>query len=211
MSTFACRSNININDVLGNFSLTMVDALDAHYVMGNFTEFKRAVQLVIKNVSFDSDSIIQVFEVILAFRNSQKFDHFHPPSKTDFLQATIRVIGGLLSAHLLLTDPRYSPPLLQLVENTTETTPNWYHDELLYLARDLGLRLLPAFNSTSGIPYPRVHLQHGVPNTTVCPFCRTETNPAGAGSLLLEFGILSRLLQDSRFEEAAEKVFENSC
>lgn len=184
----ADRSNININDVLGNFSLTMVDALDAHYVMGNFTEFKRAVQLVIKNVSFDSDSIIQVFE------------------------ATIRVIGGLLSAHLLLTDPRTSPPLLQLVENTTETTTtttNWYHDELLYLARDLGLRLLPAFNSTSGIPYPRVHLQHGVPNTTVCPFCRTETNPAGAGSLLLEFGILSRLLQDSRFEEAAEKAVQS--
>lgn len=43
----------------------MVDALDAHYVMGNFSEFKRAVQLVIKNVQFNSDSIIQVFEVSL--------------------------------------------------------------------------------------------------------------------------------------------------
>lgn len=59
------RSNININDVLGNFSLTMVDALDGHYVMGNFTEFKRTVQLVITQVRFDSDSIIQVFEVCL--------------------------------------------------------------------------------------------------------------------------------------------------
>lgn len=43
----------------------MVDALDAHYVMGNFSEFKRAVQLVIENVQFNSDSIIQVFEVSL--------------------------------------------------------------------------------------------------------------------------------------------------
>lgn len=32
----------------------------------------------------------------------------------------------------------------------------WYKDELLHMAKDLGYRLLPAFNTTSGLPYPRV-------------------------------------------------------
>lgn len=33
----------------------------------------------------------------------------------------------------------------------------WYQDELLHMAKDLGLRLLPAFNTSSGLPYPRVN------------------------------------------------------
>ena len=32
----------------------------------------------------------------------------------------------------------------------------WYADELLNMAKDIGTRLLPAFNTTTGIPYPRV-------------------------------------------------------
>lgn len=32
----------------------------------------------------------------------------------------------------------------------------WYQDELLHMAKDIGLRLLPAFNTSSGLPYPRV-------------------------------------------------------
>lgn len=36
----------------------------------------------------------------------------------------------------------------------------WYQDELLHMAKDLGLRLLPAFNTSSGLPYPRVRKLH---------------------------------------------------
>lgn len=32
----------------------------------------------------------------------------------------------------------------------------WYQNELLHMAKDLGHRLLPAFNTTSGLPYPKV-------------------------------------------------------
>ena len=32
----------------------------------------------------------------------------------------------------------------------------WYQDELLHMAKDIGVRLLPAFNTSSGLPYPRV-------------------------------------------------------
>lgn len=174
---FVFSSNININDVLGNYSLTLIDTLDTLLVMGNYSEFKRAVRLVVDNVTFDNDAIVQVFE------------------------ATIRVMGGLLSAHLLITDKQ------QIFGS--DIRPGWYNNELIDLAKDLALRLLPALEkSASGIPYPRVHLQEGVPNSTLCEWCRTETCPAGAGSLLLEFGILSRLLHDSRFEIAAKRAID---
>src|SRR6218665_3680468 len=32
----------------------------------------------------------------------------------------------------------------------------WYSDDLLNMATDLGDRLLPAFNTSTGMPYPRV-------------------------------------------------------
>lgn len=32
----------------------------------------------------------------------------------------------------------------------------WYEGELLNMAKDIGFRLLPAFNTTTGIPYSRV-------------------------------------------------------
>ena len=34
----------------------------------------------------------------------------------------------------------------------------WYRDELLEKAKDIGYRLLPAFNTTTGMPYPRVSI-----------------------------------------------------
>ena len=52
-------SNININDVLGNFSLTLVDTLDTLALMGNYSEFWRAVKLVQEHVSFDVNSTVQ--------------------------------------------------------------------------------------------------------------------------------------------------------
>lgn len=34
---------------------------------------------------------------------------------------------------------------------------HWYTGELLLLAKDIGYRLLPAFNTTTGIPHARVN------------------------------------------------------
>ncbi|KAM4650952.1 ER degradation-enhancing alpha-mannosidase-like protein 1 [Discoglossus pictus] len=162
-------SNLNINDVLGNYSLTLIDALDTLAVMGNVTEFQRAVRLVIDTVSFDKDSTVQVFE------------------------ATIRILGSLLSAHIIITDT--SQPFGNM-------TLSDYDNELLHMARDLAVRLLPAFENTrTGMPYPRVNLKNGV-----LPGSINETCTAGAGSLLVEFGILSRLLGDSTFEWVARRA-----
>ncbi|XP_059712845.1 ER degradation-enhancing alpha-mannosidase-like protein 1 isoform X3 [Haemorhous mexicanus] len=162
-------SNLNINDVLGNYSLTLIDALDTLAVMGNSSEFQKAVKLVIDTVSFDKDSTVQVFE------------------------ATIRVLGSLLSAHIIITDTK---------QPFGDMTIKDYDNELLHLAHDLAVRLLPAFENTkTGIPYPRVNLKKGVP-----PDSHNETCTAGAGSLLVEFGILSRLLGDSTFEWVARRA-----
>jgi mannosidase alpha-like ER degradation enhancer 1 len=111
-------TNININDVLGNFSLTLIDSLDTLAIMSNWSEFARALSLVEKTVSFDQNHTVQVFEV------------------------TIRVLGGLLSAHQFAIS-KYNP------NHTT------YEGGLLTMARELGNRLLPAFESPTGLPYPR--------------------------------------------------------
>uniref|UniRef100_A0A6Q2Z1N0 alpha-1,2-Mannosidase n=1 Tax=Esox lucius TaxID=8010 RepID=A0A6Q2Z1N0_ESOLU len=162
-------SNININDVLGNYSLTLIDTLDTLLVLGNVSEFHRAVKLVIDTVSFDKDSTVQVFE------------------------ANIRILGSLISAHILLTDPKHPFGDVGLED---------YDNELLHLAHDLAVRLLPAFENTgTGIPYPRVNLKSGVPPDSI-----NETCTAGAGSLLVEFGILSRLIGDSTFEWVARRA-----
>jgi len=159
-------SNININDVLGNFSLTLVDTLDTLALMGNYSEFWRAVKLVQEHVSFDVNSTVQVFE------------------------ANIRMLGGLISAHLIAKDPDFG------MQNDD------YDDELLWLARDLAGRLLPAFENTPcGIPHPRVNLRTGVPRNG-----RNDTCTAGAGTLILEFGVLSRLTNDPIFEAVARRA-----
>ncbi|EDO46917.1 predicted protein [Nematostella vectensis] len=162
-------TNININDVLGDYSLTLVEALGTLAVMGNSTEFKLAVQHVIDNVHFDRKSTVQVFE------------------------ANIRVLGSLLSAHMIIKDP---------LQPFGDMSPDDYDDELLTLAHDLANRLVDAFNkSPTGIPYPRVNLTSGEALRD-----RSDTCLAGAGSLLLEFGVLSRLLGDPSFENLARKA-----
>jgi ER degradation enhancer, mannosidase alpha-like 1 len=128
--------------------------------------FEQAVRDVIGWVSFDVNTKPQVFEI------------------------TIRVLGGLLSAHQFAIDsthPFYLP---------------WYKGELLDLAYDLGNRLLPAFNTPTGIPYARTNLRKGVAWLET-----TDTCAAAAGSLILEFATLSRLTGDDRFEKVAHKAF----
>jgi len=91
-------------------------------------------------------------------------------------EITIRLLGGLLSSYELTGDKR-----------------------LLRLAEDLGDRLLPAFNSPTGLPYVYVNLRTGQIRDAV-------TNPAETGTLLLEFGTLSKLTGRSVFYEKAKRA-----
>ena len=49
--------------MLGDYSLTLIDSLDTLAVMGNITEFQKAVKLVVDNVSFDKPYTVQVSNV----------------------------------------------------------------------------------------------------------------------------------------------------
>ncbi len=60
--------------------------------------------------------------------------------------------------------------------------------ELLDLSLDLGWRLLPGFDTATGLPYHRVNLQHGVDEAET-----HETCTAAAGTLYMEFALLSKL------------------
>ena len=91
-------------------------------------------------------------------------------------EITIRVLGGLLSSYQLTGDKR-----------------------LLSLAEDLGNRLLPAFNSPTGLPYVYVNLRTGRTHDPV-------TNPAETSTLLLEFGTLSKLTCDPVYYEKAKRA-----
>jgi mannosidase alpha-like ER degradation enhancer 2 len=68
---------------------------------------------------------------------------------------------------------------------------------LLELADDLGTRLLPAFNSKTGMPFVFVNLKTGAVRGDV-------TNPAEVGTLLIEFGTLSKLTGKPVYYEKAK-------
>lgn len=168
-------TNTVINDVLGGYSVTLIDSLDMFAILNDQEGFEKNVERVRRYVSFNISSTVQVFET------------------------TIRAIGGLLSAHLYASVPRLGHQI------------EGYDGHLLAQAHDLGERLLPSFDTISGIPRPRINLMHGVAGAKVTPEDNpediTETCTSGAGSLVLEFGLLSRLTGDYRFEQAAKRAF----
>lgn len=91
-------------------------------------------------------------------------------------EITIRLLGGLLSSYEMTGDKR-----------------------LLKLAEDLGNRLLPVFDSPTGIPYRYVNLKTGKVRGNV-------TNPAEAGTLLIEFGTLARHTHRQVFYDKAKRA-----
>ncbi|OLN82876.1 ER degradation-enhancing alpha-mannosidase-like protein 1 [Colletotrichum chlorophyti] len=228
--------NYDLNDVLGNYSLTLIDSLstlailagtpsDENTAVWALQEFQQSVAAFVEYYGdgrrgpsgeglrargFDLDSKVQVFETV------------------------IRGVGGLLSAHLFaigdLPIPGYNPGHVPYDEESDPLElppiawPNGfkYDGQLLRLALDLAERLLPAFYTKTGLPYPRVNLRHGIPFYVNSPLHKvsrdgpdsprasnekTDTCSAGAGSLVLEFTVLSRLTDDPRFEQLAKRAF----
>jgi hypothetical protein len=91
-------------------------------------------------------------------------------------EITIRLLGGLLSGYQMSGDAR-----------------------LLAKAEDLGTRLLPVFDSPTGLPYVEVNLHTGKTRNA-------KTNPAETGTLLLEFGTLAKLTGKAQFYDKAKRA-----
>ncbi len=139
--------------------LSLVEALDTLWVMGLDAEFEDGVKWCAANLRFDVDGEVQVFET------------------------SIRLVGGLLSAHHACGDKR-----------------------LLDLAHDLTERLLPAFTkSPTGMPYRFVNLKTGAVRDP-------KTFPAEVGTYIPEYGTLAKLTGDKRFYDlpkaATRALFE---
>ncbi|KAM8930931.1 ER degradation-enhancing alpha-mannosidase-like protein 3 isoform 2-T2 [Pelodytes ibericus] len=112
-------------------------------------------------------------------------------------ETNIRVLGGLLGGHSVAIMLKESGDRME-----------WYNDELLHMAKELGYKLLPAFNTTSGLPYPRVNLKFGIRRPEARTGTETDTCTACAGTLILEFAALSRFTGISIFEEHARKALD---
>ncbi len=102
--------------------------------------------------------------------------NFDLDMNVQLFEINIRLLGGLLSAYELDGDKRF-----------------------LTLAEDLCKRLLPAFNTKTGMPYRYVNLKTGALRDSL-------NNPAEIGTCLLEFCKLTQLTGDSTYYKIAKKA-----
>ena len=91
-------------------------------------------------------------------------------------EITIRLLGGLISSYQITHDKR-----------------------LLDLADDLGHRLLPVFDSPTGMPYRFVNLKTGKTKGEI-------SNPAETGTLMIEFGALAKLTGKQIYYDKAKRA-----
>jgi len=95
-------------------------------------------------------------------------------------EVVIRALGGLLGAHSLSGRQIFLERAIELAE-----------------------RILPAMNTSSGLPLPRWNLARGLGKSTYDPR-KEPTILAEAGSFQLEFRYLSAVTGDLRYSKAAE-------
>lgn len=148
----------------------IVDALDTMMIMNLTTQLKHAQDWVDHALSYEQDHNVNVFET------------------------TIRMLGGLLSAHYLSSVLELTPP--------DKKNPDLYLEK----ATDLAERLLGAYDSPSGIPFASVNLKTNKGVESHADGGASST--AEATSLQLEMKYLAKLTGETVFWEKAEKAME---
>ena len=154
----------------------IVDALDTLMLMNLTSRLSHAREWMSTSLNYDQDQNVNTFET------------------------TIRMLGGLLSAHYLSTT---FPELAPLTDDDEGAA-----GEDLYLekAKDLADRLMGAFDSPSGVPFASVNLKTlaGVPSHDD----GGASSTAEAATLQLELKYLSKLTGETNYWEKAEKVIK---
>lgn len=154
----------------------IVDALDTLMIMNLTSRLSHARDWISTSLSYDQDHEVNTFET------------------------TIRMLGGLLSAHYLSTTyPDWAP-----LSDDDKGAPG--EDLYLEKATDVADRLLGAFDSNSGIPYASVNLktQKGIASH----FDGGASSTAEAASLQLEMKYLAKLTGEKNYWDKAEKVIQ---
>uniref|UniRef100_A0A3Q1FKD0 alpha-1,2-Mannosidase n=1 Tax=Acanthochromis polyacanthus TaxID=80966 RepID=A0A3Q1FKD0_9TELE len=105
---------------------------------------------------------------------------FNKNVDVNLFESTIRILGGLLSTYHLTGDTLF-----------------------LDKAKDIGYRLMPAFNTPSKIPYSDVNIGKG---TAHPPRWTSDSTVAEVTSIQLEFRELSRLTQEPQYQAAVAEV-----
>ena len=149
-------SGTAFNDL--NYACTLTDAMSSALVMGLDAEYR-----VLR------DHVV-----------SARFDPFNR-GKVSVFETTIRVLGGLASAHALT--------------GGTDAA-------LLARALDVFESLAPAFATRSGVPEPWVHIEHG----RVRAAGHGTTSLAECGTLQLELAYLTAATGDTRYRETGLRV-----
>ncbi|GLJ43372.1 hypothetical protein SUGI_0900980 [Cryptomeria japonica] len=108
---------------------------------------------------------------------------FNKDVDASVFETTIRVVGGLLSAYDLSGDIIF-----------------------LQRARQIGDRLLPAWNTPSGIPYNTINLAHG--NAHNPGWTGGASILADSGTEQVEFIALSQRTGDPKYQEKVENVIK---
>ncbi|KAJ7784540.1 glycoside hydrolase [Mycena metata] len=149
----------NLTDA-GGIGYTVVDSIDTMLLMGLTQEYSRAREWVATKMSFDRNATFNTFET------------------------TIRVLGGLLSAHHLSgEDPIYLEKAIELAD-----------------------RIIPVFNTPSGLPLTNVNL--ALREGSMDPAWPEFVSSAEVATLQLEMKYLSQLTVNSIYWEKAEAVMQ---
>ena len=138
----------------------IIDALDTMMLMNLTDEVARARKWIAESLNWDQDREVSLFET------------------------TIRMLGGLLSAHYL----------------------SGYDDLYLEKAVDLADRLLGGFDSPTGIPYASVNLRQRTGVQSHSDGGASTT--AEVSTLQLEFRYLAKLTGETLYWEKVEKVIQ---
>lgn len=164
------------NMIEGGMGWIIVDALDTMMLMNLTSHVQQARNWIHTSLRYDQDHDVNTFET------------------------TIRMLGGLLSAHFLST----TYPDLAPISDDDEGSPG--EDLYIEKAADLADRLLGAFESKSGVPYASVNL-----NTSTGILSHTDNGASStseATSVQLEFKYLAKLTGETNYWEKVEKVME---
>ena len=154
----------------------IVDSLDTMMLMNLTTQLAHAREWIASTLNWDiAHDHVNTFEI------------------------TIRMLGGLLSAHYLSTEFPDMAPVPPLKGSQNE-------DLYLEKATDLADRILSAYESKTGIPYASVNLHRRKGNPSIMDGGASSTSEAG--TVQLEMKYLAKLTGETLYWEKAERIMK---
>ncbi|KAI9923652.1 Endoplasmic reticulum mannosyl-oligosaccharide 1,2-alpha-mannosidase [Aspergillus wentii] len=160
----------------GGMGWIIVDALDTMMMMNLTSRVQHARNWIYNSLKYDQNQDVNTFET------------------------TIRMLGGLLSAHYLST----THPELAPISDDDKGSPG--EDLYIEKATDLADRLMGAFDSNSGVPFASIILSDS--KGVVSHADGGASSTAEATSVQLEFKYLAKLTGEAEYWQAVEKVIE---